>query len=169
MADLEELGDGEVSVAKSSASIAPIRAAAALALYAGDVLVLQGDPTVVQPVVDQAKLKLLGAEEIAALKPRDKDDEMETVEAVIAPDSLLIGNTPQDLRLRQNYEINLFASVAPKSRPAPDCAPPLRAGRRRRAAGPAGQLDRALAELGCCRSPNATSPSGARGGAGCRC
>ena len=46
---------------------------------------------------------------MAALKPRDKDDVLETVEAVIAPDSLLIGNTPQDLRLRQNYEVNLLA------------------------------------------------------------
>ena len=78
-------------------------------LYAGDILVLQGDPTALQPVVDQAKLKLLGADEMAALKPRDKDDDLETVEAVIAPDSLLIGHTPQDLRLRQNYEVNLLA------------------------------------------------------------
>ena len=30
-------------------------------------------------------------------------------EAVIAPDSLLIGRTPQDLHLRQNYEVNLLA------------------------------------------------------------
>ena len=78
-------------------------------LYAGDILVLQGDPTALQPVVDQAKLKLLGADEMAALKPRDKDDVLETAEAVIAPDSLLIGNTPQDLHLRQNYEVNLLA------------------------------------------------------------
>ena len=34
---------------------------------------------------------------------------LETAEAVIAPDSLLIGNTPQDLHLRQNYEVNLLA------------------------------------------------------------
>jgi di/tricarboxylate transporter len=71
--------------------------------------VLQGDPTALQPLVDQAGLKLLGADEIAALKPRDKDDVLETVEAVVAPDSLLIGNTPQDLHLRQNYEVNLLA------------------------------------------------------------
>ena len=47
-------------------------------LDAGDILVLEGDPTALQPLVDQAKLKLLGAEEIAALKPRDKDDVLET-------------------------------------------------------------------------------------------
>ncbi len=45
---------------------------------------LQGDPTALQPVVDEARLKLLGSEEMAALKPRDKDDALETTEAVIA-------------------------------------------------------------------------------------
>jgi len=110
VADLEALGDDEVAVAgiirEQSHRYVPRRN---WTLYAGDVLVLQGDPTALQPVVDQAKLKLLGADEMAALKPSDKDDVLETTEAVIAPDSLLIGNTPQDLHLRQNYEINLVA------------------------------------------------------------
>ena len=101
-------------------------------------------------MVDQAKLKLLGADEIAALKPRDKDDVLETVEAVVAPDSLLIGNTPQDLHLRQNYEVNLLAlSRADEPSSATRCAPAAsrrtissccRAG--------SGQLARALTELG---------------------
>jgi di/tricarboxylate transporter len=60
-------------------------------------------------VVDQANLKLLGAEEIAALRPRDKDDVLETMEAVVSPDSRLIGRTPQDLHLRHTYEVNLLA------------------------------------------------------------
>ena len=34
---------------------------------------------------------------------------LETIEAVIAPDSLLIGRTPRDLHLRQTYEVNLLA------------------------------------------------------------
>ena len=108
--DLEALGDDEVTVTgiirEQSHRYVP---RPHWTLYAGDILVLQGDPTALQPVVDQAKLKLLGADEMAALKPRDKDDVLETVEAVIAPDLLLIGNTPQDLRLRQNYEVNLLA------------------------------------------------------------
>jgi di/tricarboxylate transporter len=110
VADLEALGDDEVAVAgiirEQSHRYVPRRN---WTLYAGDILVLQGDPTALQPVVDQAKLKLLGADEMAALKPSDKDDVLETTEAVIAPDSLLIGNTPQDLHLRQNYEVNLVA------------------------------------------------------------
>jgi len=110
VADLEALGDDEVAVAgiirEHAHRYVPRRN---WTLYAGDILVLQGDPTALQPVVDQAKLKLLGADEMAALKPSDKDDVLETTEAVIAPDSLLIGNTPQDLHLRQNYEVNLVA------------------------------------------------------------
>lgn len=110
VADVEALGEGEVTIAgiirEGSHHYVPRHN---WTLYSGDILVLQGDPTALQPVVDQAKLKLLGAEEIAALKPRDKDDVLETVEAVVAPDSMLIGNTPQDLHLRQNYEVNLLA------------------------------------------------------------
>src|SRR5262249_55201759 len=108
--DLEAIGQGEVTVTgivrERSRQYVP---RPDWTLYTDDVLVLQGDPTAVQPLVDQAKLKLLGAEEIAAGKPRDKDDVLETVEAVVAPDSLLIGNTPQNLHLRQNYEVNLLA------------------------------------------------------------
>jgi di/tricarboxylate transporter len=110
VADLEVLGEGEVTVA------AIIREHAQRyvprphwTLFAGDILVFQGDPTALQPMVDQAKLKLLGAEEIAALKPRNKDDVLETAEAIVSPDSPLIGRTPQDLHLRQSYEINLLA------------------------------------------------------------
>jgi di/tricarboxylate transporter len=110
VAELEALADGEATVAgiirEQSRQYVPRRN---WTLDAGDILVLEGDPTALQPLVDQAKLKLLGAEEIAALKPRDKDDELETVEAVIAPDSLLIGNTPRDLHLRQDFEVNLLA------------------------------------------------------------
>ena len=110
VADLEKLGEGDVTVAavirEHSHRYVP---RPYWTLYAGDILVLQGDPTALRPVVDQAKLVHLGADEIAALKPQNKDDDLETAEAVIAPDSLLIGRTPQGLHLRQNYEINLLA------------------------------------------------------------
>ena len=150
VAQLEELGDGEVTVAgiirEQSRHYVP---RPNWTLYAGDILVLQGDPTAVQPFVDQAKLKLLGAEEIAAHKPQDKDDVLETTEAVVAPDSLLIGNTPRDLRLRQNFEVNLLALSRAEertttrlgtSRFAPNDILVLQ-GRQR-------QLNRALTELG---------------------
>jgi di/tricarboxylate transporter len=150
VADLEELGEGEVTVAgiirEQSHHYVP---RSNWTLYPGDILVLQGDPTAVQPLVDQAKLKLLGAEEIAALKPRDKDDVLETTEAVVAPDSLLIGNTPRDLHLRQNFEVNLLALSRAEERTT------TRLGTSRFAAndvlvlqGRQSQLSRALTELG---------------------
>lgn len=150
VADLEALSEGEVTVTgvirEQSHRYVP---RPDWKLYADDILVLQGDPTALQPMVDQAKLKLLGAEEIAALKPRDKDDTLDTVEAVVAPDSLLIGNTPQDLHMRQNYEVNLLAlsraeerttSRLGTSRFAPNDILVLQ--------GRQSQLSRALTELG---------------------
>jgi di/tricarboxylate transporter len=110
VADLEAAGEGEVTVAaiirEQNHRYVPRQH---WTLFAGDILVLEGDPTALQPLVDQAKLKMLGADEIAELKPRNKDDVLETTEAVVAPDSLLIHRTPQDLHLRQNYEINVLA------------------------------------------------------------
>jgi di/tricarboxylate transporter len=110
VADVEALSEGEVTVAaiirEQSHRYVP---RSHWTLFAGDILVLQGDPTALQPLVDLAKLKLLGADQIAELKPRNKDDVLETAEAVVAPDSSLIGRTPQDLHLRQSHEINLLA------------------------------------------------------------
>jgi di/tricarboxylate transporter len=150
VADLEALTEGEVTVTgvirEQSHHYVPRRN---WTLYADDILVLQGDPTALQPLVDQVGLKLLGSDEIAAVKPQDKDDVLETVEAVVAPDSLLIGNTPQDLHLRQNYEVNLLALSRAEertttrlrtSRFAPNDILVLQ-GRQR-------QLGRALTELG---------------------
>ncbi len=86
VADLEALGEGDVAISaiirEHSHRYVP---RPHWTLYPRDILVLQGDPTALQPVVDQAKLNLLGAEETAALKPRNKDDVLETAEAVVAP------------------------------------------------------------------------------------
>ena len=98
VADLEELGEGEVTVAAYHP-----RAFASLCATCGtgrciknDILVLQGDPTALQPMVDQAKLELLGRRgDRASCEPQDKDDVLETTEAVICPNSPLIGRTPQ--------------------------------------------------------------------------
>jgi di/tricarboxylate transporter len=110
VADLEGLGESDVTVTaiirEHSHRYVP---RPHWTLFAGDILVLQGDATALQPVIDHARLKLLGIDEIAALKPRNKDDVLETAEAVVAPDSPLIGRTPQDLHLRQSYEVNLLA------------------------------------------------------------
>ncbi len=110
VADLEALGEGEVTVA------AIIREhehryipAADWVLFAGDVLVLRGDPVELKPVVDHARLELLGAAEAAEKAPVDRHDDLEAVEAVVSAESPLVGRTPEELRLRQRHEVNLLA------------------------------------------------------------
>ncbi len=79
-------------------------------LYADDILVLQGDPAALQPLIDQGRLSLLNSEAAAGLKPEGKEDDLETVEAVVAPSSGLIGQTVRTLRLRSRFEVNLLAA-----------------------------------------------------------
>lgn len=86
-------------------------------LLADDILILQGEPAVLAPIVEEAKLKLLGTDEIAQLKPVDKDDALETAEAVVAPDSSLIGHTPKEMNMRETYEVNLLAVSRERSPP----------------------------------------------------
>jgi di/tricarboxylate transporter len=110
VADLEALADGDVSVnaiiREQERRYIP---SGHWTLFKDDVLVLQADPVALRSVVDQARLQLLGAKEIATLAPRGKDDELEMVEAVVTADSPLIGCTPEQLRLRQVYGVNLLA------------------------------------------------------------
>ena len=108
--DLEALSEGEVTVA------AIIREQAHRyvprphwTLFAEDILVLQGDPAALPQVIDQGKLSLLHADQVEELKREGKEDELEAMEAVVGPTSLLIGQTPQSLHLRQNFEVNLLA------------------------------------------------------------
>lgn len=86
-------------------------------LLAGDILMLQGDSAAIEPVIHEAKLRLLGAEEMAQHKAVDKDDHFETIEAVVAPQSALVGRTPMQLNLREDYEVNLLALSREGRRP----------------------------------------------------
>jgi di/tricarboxylate transporter len=110
VADLEELAEGEVTVA---AIIRDQRhryvPRPTWVIYAGDILVLEGDPTALQPLIDQAGLRLLPSRDLESLKPRGRDDDLEVAEAVVAPDSLMTGRTLMELHLRQNFEVNVLA------------------------------------------------------------
>lgn len=87
-------------------------------LYADDILILQGDPAALQPLLDQGLLSLANNEDVADLKPGDKDDDLETIEAVVAPASGLIGQTVRTLRMRSRFEVNVLAAGG--ARPTPD-------------------------------------------------
>ncbi|MBN8926139.1 MAG: SLC13 family permease [Rhodospirillales bacterium 69-11] len=108
--ELEAMGEGTMSVAaiirEESHRYVP---RSHWTLFAADVLVLQGDPAALQPVIDQAGLELLNAEQLEQLRPHGKEDDLEAVEAVVGPTSLLIGRTPKGLHLRQTYEVNVIA------------------------------------------------------------
>jgi di/tricarboxylate transporter len=105
---LEELGEGEVEV------IAVIRGtkrrfdpAGNSVIKADDVLILRGEPSALERIVALEKLTLIRDEES---KERDTpSDEVGIMEAVITPDSQLIGYSPGQLKLADRHGLNLLA------------------------------------------------------------
>jgi di/tricarboxylate transporter len=108
VAQFEEFGEGDMSVAaivrEGSRRYVP---AEDWVLYPGDLLVVLGDPTVIDKVVAKTGFEVAGSKELAA--PENKTDEMEVVEVIITSGSMLIGATPASLNLRHRYGVNLFA------------------------------------------------------------
>lgn len=76
-------------------------------LQAGDVLVLRGDANALKVMIDGGGLTLVGDQEFG----RDdlKSDEIDLVEAVVAPDSMLIDHSPISSQLRTVHGVNLLA------------------------------------------------------------
>lgn len=77
------------------------------ALAAGDVLLLEGEPDVLERAVGAAGLKL-------ARDGRDKEadtahDDIGVMEAVVTDQSLLVDQTPAQLRLYERFQVNLLA------------------------------------------------------------
>lgn len=105
---LEDLGEGEVEV------IALIRGpkrrfdpAGNSIIKTDDVLILRGEPSALERIVALEKLTLLRDEES---KERDTpSDDVGIMEAVITPDSQLIGYSVGQLKLADRYAINLLA------------------------------------------------------------
>jgi di/tricarboxylate transporter len=106
--DLEALGDGDVTVA------AIIREryrryipAGHWTLFEGDILVLKADTHALSKLVDAAKLELIHHREVAPGDRREED--LAVVEAVVTPNSTMIGSTVEQLALRERYGLNLLA------------------------------------------------------------
>jgi len=104
----EELAEGEASIAailrEGSRRYIP---AEDWRLFAGDVLVVLGDPTVIDKVVSKTGYEIAGSKELA--EPEHKTDEMEVLEVIVTADSMLVGATPASLNLRHRFGVNLFA------------------------------------------------------------
>ncbi|MGK2923206.1 MAG: SLC13 family permease [Methyloceanibacter sp.] len=105
---LEDLGEGEVEV------IAVIRGpkrrfdpAGNSIIKADDVLILRGEPSALERIVALEKLTLIRDEDS---KERDTpSDDVGIMEAVITPDSQLIGYSVGRLKLADRHAINLLA------------------------------------------------------------
>src|SRR5690348_6320593 len=76
-------------------------------LFEKDVLVLQADPAVLKPFLDQGQLALVGAAGAPLLSA--KEDELETMEAVVMADSPMVGQTSFSLHLRRRFEVTLLS------------------------------------------------------------
>ncbi|MEJ5224246.1 MAG: SLC13 family permease [Anaerolineales bacterium] len=76
-------------------------------LNAGDILILSADSENIKALVESAKLTLVGSEKIE--RADLESEEVTLVEAVVMPNSMMIGSTARSLNLRANYGVNLLA------------------------------------------------------------
>jgi di/tricarboxylate transporter len=86
-------------------------------LHEDDVLVIESDPHLLEQVVGQAKLALVGSKELtdepaseAKQRPETlRTDKLGVAEAVVTEASLLVGASSTSLQLRHRYGVNLLA------------------------------------------------------------
>ncbi|CAN5356661.1 SLC13 family permease [soil metagenome] len=108
VADLKAIGDGElqiVGVLRDERRLqAPLPDAR---LKAGDTLLLRGDAAVLERVVAEGGLELDGQN-----RPTEKEDALDPdqfSEAIIGPDSVLIGQSAGDIGLHARFGVNMIA------------------------------------------------------------
>lgn len=105
--DLEDAGEGQISVVgiirEKNRRYAP---SSHWMLFESDVLVLQGDAHALDEVVTALGLELQHDKDLPA---EPNEDEGTVMEAVITPTSVLVGNTAEELRLRDRYSLNVLA------------------------------------------------------------
>lgn len=106
--DLLALGDGEVDIIallrQQREMPAPLPDAT---LKPGDILLLRGETQALDQVVDRGGLKLVGRD-----RPTESPGTLEPAlasEAIIGPDSALIGQTARGVGLHTRYGVNLLA------------------------------------------------------------
>ena len=108
VSDVEALADGDFVVTSiirdNGHQYFPSRA---WILYENDIIVVRADPNAAATAIDKGKLKIVGTDELEA--PEGAHPELEIVEAVVTEDSPLVGNSPQAMRLRRRYDVNLLA------------------------------------------------------------
>ena len=114
----------------------------------GDMLIIEGDPVVINPLADGRRLMKLGTPE--AGNDRLRSDDVQIVEAVVMPDSVLEGRNMRAVRMHARYGVNLLAvSREGKSPIARLKNIRFRTGDVLLMQGEAEQMDVALRSLGC--------------------
>jgi di/tricarboxylate transporter len=72
-----------------------------------DILIVSADTENIQKLVQATGLELVGSERIT--KAGLESEEVAIIEAVVMPNSLMLGSTARSLNLRANYGVNLLA------------------------------------------------------------
>jgi di/tricarboxylate transporter len=104
---LEELGEHEIEViALLRGTTRRYDPAGNAAIKAGDTLILRGEPQALERIVALEKLQLVRGEKADQDTPTDDTGVME---AVITPDSQLIGSSAGQLKLFDRHGVNLLA------------------------------------------------------------
>ena len=105
---LEELGENEIEVITLLRSRKRrYEPAGNVVIKAGDILILQGEPAALERIVALEKLELTREGKLHEVDtPRD---EIGVTEAVITPDSQLVGKSVGQLKLFDRYAVNLLA------------------------------------------------------------
>jgi di/tricarboxylate transporter len=105
---LEDLGEGEVEVITLlRGSARRYEPAGNIVIKANDILILQGEPAALERIVALEKLQL--TREGKTHEIDTPSDEIGITEAVITPDSELVGNSAGQIKLFDRYAVNLLA------------------------------------------------------------
>jgi len=85
-------------------------------LQQDDVLLIKADPDSLKALTDITKLKLTGGKADQQTEDEEKEtsgskktEDLDVAEAILAHDSILIGNTLSSLSIRQRYGVNILA------------------------------------------------------------
>ncbi len=105
---LEDLGEGEVEVITLlRGTTRRYEPAGNIVIKARDILILQGEPAALERIVALEKLQL--TREGKTHEIDTPSDEIGITEAVITPDSELVGSSAGQLKLFHRYAVNLLA------------------------------------------------------------
>ncbi len=106
--DFEALSDGAVViVALIRDGRRRLRPSRSTTLREGDIMLVEGEPQALERVVVKSKVALVRQHATPAAE--QSGDDVAVIEVVVNPQSMLVGRTPEELRLFDRFNINLLA------------------------------------------------------------